>query len=106
MEEKKERTGWNGCCNTNTHQVLQIRKNYRLLTLLTILGLILTYVVGHIVNNLKLTAPDTFCRQYLLPDTLNIENKKRNLTHSLGLYFYLLYLGEFLNMFFKLPDQS
>ena len=51
------------------------------------------------VNNLKLILPDSFCRQYLLPDTLNIESKKHNLTYSLRLYLYLLYLGGFLIYF-------
>jgi hypothetical protein len=36
--------------------------------------------------------PDTFCQHYLLQDALNIECK-HNLTYSLRLYFYLLYLG-------------
>jgi hypothetical protein len=57
------------------------------------------YVLGNIVNNLKLILPDIFCWQYLLSDTFNIESKKYNFTYSLSLYFNALYLGGFLMYF-------
>ena len=76
------------------YQVLQVSTKI-LLTLLTVWGLLLTLVIRNIGNNLRLVLPDTFCRQYLLSHTLNIESKKLYLTYSLRLYFYVLYLGGF-----------
>ena len=76
------------------NQVLQVRKNCTHFTYSLRTD---SYVsCRDIVNNLKLILSDIFCRQYILPDTLNIESKKYNLTYSLRLfYFYLLYLGAF-----------
>ena len=52
----------------------------------------------------KIILPDTFCQQYR--HFKYRKKKKIKNTYSLILYFYLLYLGGYFNIFCKLPDQS
>ena len=73
------------------------------LTLLTVRGLILTYVVGNIVNNLKILLPDIFL--FFASYFKYRKQKTQPYLQSETLFLSIIFRGLF-NIFCKLADQS